>query len=132
MYFSLSRKEFPFSVTAENSIFTVYNFLAQHMADFELIYHNNLTPLLVPSIALQPPPSSSSDSSLAMEQSSFLVSSQFDDMFVQDIVAAVCRWLSVFGWPNRLYHFSNPEILRRGWDGGMCNINVLNYARVCI
>lgn len=114
----MSRKEFPFVVTADNSILTVYNFLAQHMADFELIHHANLTPMLVPSIALQPPPSSSSDVSLAMEQSSFLVSSQFDDMFVQDIVAAVCRWLSVFGWPNRLHHFNTPEILRRGWDNG--------------
>lgn len=118
------RKEFPFSVTADNSILTVYNFLAQHMADFELIYHNNLTPMLVPSIALQPPPSSSSDSSLVLEQSSFLVSSQFDDMFVQDVVAAVCRWLSVFGWPNQLYHFSAPAVLRRGWDNGRCRISV--------
>ena len=106
-------------MTADNSILTVYNFLAQHMADFELIYHNNFTPMLVPSVALQPPPSSSSDSSLIMEQSSFLVSSQFDDMFVQDIVAAVCRWLSVFGWSNRLYHFCAPETLRRGWDNGI-------------
>ena len=111
-------------MTADNSILTVYNFLAQHMADFELIYHNNVTPMLVPSVALQPPPSSSSDSSLAMEQSSFLVSSQFDDMFVQDVVAAVCRWLSVFGWPNRLYHFSLPEMLRKGWDNGMYSVNI--------
>ena len=111
-------------MTADNSILTVYNFLAQHMADFELIYHNNVTPMLVPSIGLQPPHSPSSDSSLAMEQSSFLVSSQFDDMFVQDVVTAVCRWLSVFGWPNRLYHFSMPEMLRMGWDNGMHSINV--------
>ena len=126
----LFRKEFPFAVTADNSILTVYNFMAQHMADFELIYHNNVTPLLVPSVALQPPQSSGSDSSLAMEQSSFLVSSQFDDMFVQDVVVAVCRWLSVFGWPNRLYHFSNPEILRRGWDSGKCNI--LKYVKLYV
>ena len=109
-------------MTADNCVLTVYNFLAQHMADFELIQHANLTPMLVPSAALQPPPSSSDSSlSLAMERSSFLATGQFDDMFVQDIVAGVCRWLSVFGWPNCRYHFSAPEVLCKGWDNGKNN-----------
>jgi len=106
-------------VTADNCVLTVYNFLAQHMADFELIQHANLTPMLVPIAALQPQPSSSDSSlSFAMERSSFLATGQFDDMFVQDIVAGVCRWLSVFGWPNCRYHFTIPEVLCKGWDNG--------------
>ena len=111
----------PFTVAADNSIFTIYEFLALNLTSASI--RPNLDN--VPSLVLQGPLGlrGTSDSNVSLSSASIApslsASSTFGDMFLQDCVSAMCRWLSVYGWSEGVKSVALPNDWRQKVGHGM-------------
>ncbi len=126
------RKRVPFTVAADNTVFTIYEFIALNLTNAS-IHNDNVTgsPNLLlhghgggrggmdSSTSLSSARSGGEDGG-AMASLTGSTSS-FGEMFLQDCVSAVCRWLSMFGWSEGVRCVSVPTEVRKRVGHGELN-----------
>lgn len=108
----------PVTVAADNSPFTFYEFLANNLNNTTIKLNEASVPtLLVISNNHRATPgsgrSSLSDLTSLVGGGASASTTAFGDLFLQDCVSSVCRWLSVFGWPGGRKAISSPVDLRQ-------------------
>lgn len=122
----------PVTVAADNSPFTIYEFLANNLSNNTIKLNEVSVPTLIVNgnnrAASSIGPSLSDLASLVAgggASSSSIMA--FGDLFLQDSISSACRWLSMFGWPRGRKAISSPTDLRQEVQRGRGHTNTLSY-----
>jgi len=112
------RKRVPFTVAADNCIFTVYEFLTENLNSASIRGGKGQPPTLILQEMRKGLTHSSSESSVSLNSVgegwvSFTAISTFGEMFLQDCISGVCRWLSAYGWAEGVKCVLTPVDLRK-------------------
>lgn len=110
------KKRLPFTVCADNSLFSVYKFLAQNVHLSSVTLTSNVPTLVLQSQSYEVCARNGSVASFSSRGSTVRdianISTTFSDMFHQDCVSAVCRWLSAYGWSEGTKCITSPTDFR--------------------
>ena len=116
MYFY--RKLVPFSVAADNSLLTTYEFLSENFSSISFqIDSHSITPSIYLPSPIHTSPSSShstlSSSSINRDQTVSVTNStiEYSYMFLRQCNIALCRYVSLFGWSNGIRLIHQPQDL---------------------
>ena len=108
----------PVTVAADNSPFTFYEFLANNLNNTTIKLNEASVPTLLVitgnnQATSSSTPASMSDLASLVGGGASASTTAFGNLFLQDCVSSVCRWLSLFGWPGGRRAISSPTDLRQ-------------------
>ena len=120
LFFSLLsfRKSVPFSVAADNSLMTTYEFFSENLSS---INFESASPSFVPILRLPSWPFRSSSSSTlstcstnrppppGMYPSATSSAMEYGNLFLYQSKVALCRYVSLFGWSDGIRHIKGPN-----------------------
>ena len=120
IFFSIFfRKSVPFSVAADNSLMTTYEFFSENLSS---INFESSSPSFVPILRLPSWPFKSSSSSTlstcstnkpppppGIYPSATSSAMEYGNLFLYQSKVALCRYVSLFGWSDGIRHVKGPN-----------------------